>query len=350
MPTNFETRQATDADLELLFDILARSLGPHIAEAHGTFDVAEARARFDEVTRPEHHVIVEIDGAPIGCVCAIDRPDELRIARVFLYPEFHGRGIGTQLVRDLIARASERGVRARLRVFKANPARRLYEREGFVVSGETEHHVVMIWSPHAARVRCLLWDFGDTLFDELSLWRGSPDWMAVYDSFDDPDGLGAAWCLGELTTEEIASKLAERFPMSEREIRDHLGRTDVFEPFPFTYGFFRARHLPQAIVTVNPAEFRTLARELGLDEFVSTIVISGEERSTDKGLLCQLALERMDLECANGEALLIDNKAQNLVRWESRGGIGYEYRGDEAFRTDVAQGIDGLVRAKPAAR
>lgn len=32
-------------------------------------------------------------------------------------------------------------------------------------------------------IECLLWDFGNTLCDELSLWRGSPDWMAVYHSF-----------------------------------------------------------------------------------------------------------------------------------------------------------------------
>ena len=48
------------------------------------------------------------------------------------------------------------------------------------------------------RVQCLLWDFGDTLCDELSLWRASPEWMEIYRSFD--DGIGAAWSAGELDT------------------------------------------------------------------------------------------------------------------------------------------------------
>ena len=56
-------------------------------------------------------------------------------------------------------------------------------------------------------VRCLFWDFGDTLCDEMSLWRVSPEWMEVYRSFDDEDGIGAAWNLGELSTHEVVAKL-----------------------------------------------------------------------------------------------------------------------------------------------
>ena len=136
-------------------------------------------------------------------------------------------------------------------------------------------------------VQCLLWDFGDTLCDELSLWRVSPEWMAVYRSFDEEDGIGAAWNLGKLDTQGVVSKLARRMTLSEAEIQAHLSRTDLFEFFPFTYDFFRARHLPQAIVTVNPARFREIARDLAFDQVTDTIVVSAEERTIDKGVLCE---------------------------------------------------------------
>ena len=135
------------------------------------------------------------------------------------------------------------------------------------------------------RVQCLLWDFGDTLCDELSLWRTSPEWMEVYRSFDEQDGIGAAWSLGDLDTHEVAAKLAERMMLSEAEIHVHLSRTHLFEFFPFTYAFFRARHLPQAIVTVNPAQFRALARDLGFDEVTDTIVVSAEEGTSESDKL-----------------------------------------------------------------
>ena len=152
-------------------------------------------------------------------------------------------------------------------------------------------------------VQCLLWDFGDTLCDELSLWRVSPEWMEVYRSFNDEDGIGAAWSLGDLDTHEVVAKLAQRMTLNEVKIHAHLSRTDLFEFFPFTYAFFRARHLPQAVVTVNPAAFREMAQNLGFDEVTHTIVVSGEEKTIDKGVLCEFAIQRMPIVCANEQAL-----------------------------------------------
>jgi hypothetical protein len=198
------------------------------------------------------------------------------------------------------------------------------------------------------RVQCLLWDFGDTLCDELSLWRTSPEWMEVYRSFEDPDGIGAAWSLGDLDTLEVAAKLADRMTLSEAEIHAHLSRTDLFEFFPFTYAFFRARHLPQAIVTVNPAQFRAMAEDLAFNEVTDAIVISAEERTIDKAVLCEIALRRIPVVCPNAGALLIDNKPSNIEAWGRRGGSGYLYTTDSTFRRDVAAGIDALVRSQYA--
>ncbi len=192
-------------------------------------------------------------------------------------------------------------------------------------------------------IRCLLWDFGDTLCDELSLWRVSPEWMEVYRSFD--DGLGAAWSLGDLDTRGFVAELAKRMPLTEVEIYAHLTRTDLFKFFPFTYAFFRARHLPQAIVTVNPALFsEVIVPGCAFEEVTDAIVVSGEEKTIDKGELCRRALERMNFGCDPSQALLIDNKQSNLDAWAERGGIGYLYRTDSAFRWDVAGGIDGLIQ------
>ena len=192
------------------------------------------------------------------------------------------------------------------------------------------------------RVECLLWDFGDTLCDELSLWRGGPEWMEVYRSFD--NGLGAAWSLGELDTGAFVAELARRMPFPEVDILAHLRRADLFKFFPFTYAFFRERHLPQAIVTVNPTLFtEVIVPAHALDEVTDTIVVSAEERTIDKGELCRRALERMNLGCAPSRALLIDNKQANLDAWERHGGIGYLFRADSTFRQDVASGIDNLV-------
>jgi hypothetical protein len=192
------------------------------------------------------------------------------------------------------------------------------------------------------RVECLLWDFGDTLCDQRSLWRSTPEWMEVYRSFD--DGLGAAWSRGDLDTRGFVAELAKRIPLTEAEILAHLSRTDLFDFFPFTYAFFRDHHLPQAIVTVNPTFFsEVVVPGCALDEVTEAIVVSAEEATIDKGELCRRALQRMNLECDPSHALLIDDKRSNLDAWSRRGGIGYLYTTDSTFRRDVASGIDRLI-------
>jgi phosphoglycolate phosphatase-like HAD superfamily hydrolase len=193
------------------------------------------------------------------------------------------------------------------------------------------------------RVQCLLWDFGNTLCDELSLWRVSPEWMEVYRSFD--DGLGAAWSLGDLDTPGFVAALAGHMTLTEAEILAHLKRSELFEFFPFTYSFFRQRHLPQAIVTVNPTAFSEIVvPAFALDEVTDAIVVSGEERTIDKGELCRRALERINGRLDPSRALLIDDKQSNLDAWAAHDGVGYLHTTDSAFQQDVAGGIDHLVR------
>ncbi|HZO72783.1 MAG TPA: GNAT family N-acetyltransferase [Ktedonobacteraceae bacterium] len=63
---------------------------------------------------------------------------ELAIA---VLPEYVGKGVGTQLLTHLVAAAKERYSSIVLSVRVTNPARRLYERQGFVVIGTTSNRV-----------------------------------------------------------------------------------------------------------------------------------------------------------------------------------------------------------------
>lgn len=193
-------------------------------------------------------------------------------------------------------------------------------------------------------VRCLLWDFGDTLCRETFIWSSGPGWEAVYRAFD--GGWAQAWETGEMDTLEFARRAARTIPLSPEAIVAHMReRCRHIEFFDFTYAFYRQRHLPQAIVTINPDLWsETIAPLHGFDRTADVIVISWQEGITDKGILCSRALERLGVGCPPSEALLIDNKQSNLDAWAKRGGVGYLYTTDAAFERDVANGIDGLVR------
>jgi ribosomal protein S18 acetylase RimI-like enzyme len=59
-----------------------------------------------------------------------------------LLPEFQGQGIGSDLIRQEIARTQVQQIPLRLRVLKHNTrAQHLYARLGIVVFEETETHI-----------------------------------------------------------------------------------------------------------------------------------------------------------------------------------------------------------------
>src|SRR3954469_21574025 len=119
---NLTRRPATAEDLELLYEVTRACLRDYVVETWGAWDDAAQRKRFDEVTRPEHHTILEFDKSPIGCVCLLRTPEELRLVRLFVLPAFQRRGIGTKVLRECIAEANHHNLPIRLRVLRVNPA------------------------------------------------------------------------------------------------------------------------------------------------------------------------------------------------------------------------------------
>lgn len=77
----------------------------------------------------------------------VNRTDrELVLVDLTLLPEFRNKGIGTSLLRDLQTEAAREGTSLRLSVLKTNPARQLYERLGFCLTGESGLHDLMEWT------------------------------------------------------------------------------------------------------------------------------------------------------------------------------------------------------------
>lgn len=64
---------------------------------------------------------------------------------ISLYKEYRGQGIGTRLMKDMLALLKEKGFkRASLAVQKANYAVRMYEKVGFKTVDENEEEFIMV--------------------------------------------------------------------------------------------------------------------------------------------------------------------------------------------------------------
>jgi len=140
---NISLRSITDADLEFLWRLHNLALKKYIEETWG-WDEEWQRRHFEERFDPNNGLIVVIDGTDAGFWWVNERPDEIFLVSIHLLPDFQRRGIGTRLIRTLTDNSYKP---VRLKVLKVNPARRLYERLGFSISGDLDTHFEMTM-PH----------------------------------------------------------------------------------------------------------------------------------------------------------------------------------------------------------
>jgi len=100
----------------------------------------------------EHYVgatfdVILIDGVPAGRLYVHRRLDEIRLVDITFLPEFRQGGLGTSLLRDLLAEGEAAGKPVTIHVEIYNPAMRLYERLGFQPVEERGPYRLMKWSP-----------------------------------------------------------------------------------------------------------------------------------------------------------------------------------------------------------
>jgi GNAT superfamily N-acetyltransferase len=88
-----------------------------------------------------------IDGVPGGRLYVHRREKEIRLVDISLMPELRGRGIGSALLRELMAEAEAAGKPLTIHVEKYNPAMRLYLRLGFKPIEDRGPYDLMEWKP-----------------------------------------------------------------------------------------------------------------------------------------------------------------------------------------------------------
>lgn len=126
----YQTRPAREDDLEAMFQCFRLTMRLHIEPAYG-WDEAFQRSSFLNKALGADCTVFDVgqDFAGFGWVERGESDWLLRM--VCVHPDFQNRGIGRDWVGSLRDEAVGSGQRLRLKVFKTNRARALYERLGF---------------------------------------------------------------------------------------------------------------------------------------------------------------------------------------------------------------------------
>jgi ribosomal protein S18 acetylase RimI-like enzyme len=148
-------RPVTEGDRTFLLDLYAGTRADELALVD--WDDATKRAFIEhQFSAQDQHYrtnylgatldVIEVDGERAGRLYVHRGDEDIRIMDIAMAPEFRGRGIGTALIEELIAEARPSGRSVSIHVETQNPARRLYERLGFVPAGEHGVYVLMKWT------------------------------------------------------------------------------------------------------------------------------------------------------------------------------------------------------------
>lgn len=142
---NYTLRKARPEDIEWLYELNRKSFLEVVVRQFGQWDEDLQRQMFfSKWKQPRPARIIEAGAERIGVVILEQLEYYDWLHEIQISPSYQGQGLGTMLLRDLLADARSRSVPLRLQVLHSNQdAKRLYERIGFLEIQRLENHYLM---------------------------------------------------------------------------------------------------------------------------------------------------------------------------------------------------------------
>jgi ribosomal protein S18 acetylase RimI-like enzyme len=156
MSSAISLRAIREDDREFLCRVYASTRREELASVPWTAEQKDAFLRMQFRAQDTHYrahyphaefSIILLDGCPVGRLYLDRRADEIRIVDIALLPEHRGAGIGSSLLRGILAEAARTGKAVTIHVEHNNPALRLYRRLGFTPIGDAGVYTLMEWRP-----------------------------------------------------------------------------------------------------------------------------------------------------------------------------------------------------------
>ena len=157
MSAAIELRPIRDEDMEFLYRVYYSTRADELAMIVDWTDEMKAAFVRQQFTAQhawyqEHYTgaqfdVILVDGVSAGRLYVHRREREIRLVDITLLPEFRSGGVGTRLLRELMAEAEAAGKPLTIHVEKYNPAMKLYLRLGFRSIDDRGPYDLMEWRP-----------------------------------------------------------------------------------------------------------------------------------------------------------------------------------------------------------
>jgi GNAT superfamily N-acetyltransferase len=137
VPDSWRFAPASEADFEPLLALRIEVMRAHLERVF-RYDPARARRVFRDAFDEPGMRLILLGDERVGCVGFRIGDGEIKLDSFYLAKHLHNSGLGTEVLKALLAEADALGLPVRLEVLHGSPAARFYLRHGFVKIGEDD--------------------------------------------------------------------------------------------------------------------------------------------------------------------------------------------------------------------
>lgn len=140
---NYKLIEAKENDKETIFKIKKRSIKPYVEQMFG-WDEDWQRQFVYRNYKPENIVFIVVGNEQVGILEVLENDEEIFLKNILIVEAYQGKGIGRNILHNLINKANEQNKPIKLEVLAINKrAEAFYSRLGFKVEERTNIKVCM---------------------------------------------------------------------------------------------------------------------------------------------------------------------------------------------------------------
>jgi ribosomal protein S18 acetylase RimI-like enzyme len=137
----YEIIPISQKDYEFGFNIKRKVFKEYVEKTWGKWNEEEQLISYKNSFKLENNYIIVIENKKIGWLNYEELDSIIKINQIFIIPEYQNKGIGTNIINEIIEKGRQNKKTITLRVLKVNEkALKLYKKMSFIVNEENDTH------------------------------------------------------------------------------------------------------------------------------------------------------------------------------------------------------------------
>ena len=131
-------------DCDFILNLKELGMKWYIEKIYGwDTDIQREKTKHEIENHKNDMRIIEIDNNDVGVTTFYEENNEYVVGLIIVHPDYRGKGVATNIIKKYIDIAKKNNKNIKIKTYKFNPAKKLYERLGFKIYNEDDTHVYL---------------------------------------------------------------------------------------------------------------------------------------------------------------------------------------------------------------